>query len=57
AHQFHPLHQMEQWSGDHFTPSSVRAAGLMLYLGHGGEKCPLVLPMALNTLALHEAVE
>ncbi|KAF9226057.1 hypothetical protein BS17DRAFT_665103, partial [Gyrodon lividus] len=40
AHQFYPLHPMEQWSGDHFTPSSRRAAGLVLYLGHSREKCP-----------------
>ncbi|KIJ16595.1 hypothetical protein PAXINDRAFT_75084 [Paxillus involutus ATCC 200175] len=28
AHQLHPFHHMEQWSGDHFAPSSLRAAGL-----------------------------
>ncbi|KIK72256.1 hypothetical protein PAXRUDRAFT_119086, partial [Paxillus rubicundulus Ve08.2h10] len=40
AHQLHPFHHVEQWSGDHFSPSSLRAAGLVLRLGHGGARCP-----------------
>ncbi|KIJ05107.1 hypothetical protein PAXINDRAFT_29465, partial [Paxillus involutus ATCC 200175] len=40
AHQLHPFHHVEQWSGDHFAPSSLRAAGLVLQLGHGGARCP-----------------
>ncbi|KIK90373.1 hypothetical protein PAXRUDRAFT_152013, partial [Paxillus rubicundulus Ve08.2h10] len=36
----HPFHHVEQWSGDHFSPSSLRAAGLVLQLGHGRARCP-----------------
>ncbi|KIJ08606.1 hypothetical protein PAXINDRAFT_88622 [Paxillus involutus ATCC 200175] len=40
AHQLHPFHHVEQWSGDHFAPLSLRVAGLVLQLGHGGARCP-----------------
>ncbi|KIK98992.1 hypothetical protein PAXRUDRAFT_115601, partial [Paxillus rubicundulus Ve08.2h10] len=40
AHQLHPFHRVGWWSRYHFASSSMRAAGLMFYLGHGREKHP-----------------
>ncbi|KIK73200.1 hypothetical protein PAXRUDRAFT_69773, partial [Paxillus rubicundulus Ve08.2h10] len=35
-HRTHPFHWVEQWTGTHFQESSLRLAGLALYLGHDG---------------------
>lgn len=35
-----PFHRLERWSGTCFTPTSLTDAGFVLYLGHGGARCP-----------------
>ncbi|KAJ7029618.1 hypothetical protein C8F04DRAFT_1264698 [Mycena alexandri] len=38
AHAEHPLHRIESWPG--FQGTSLAQLGLVVYLGHGGDKCP-----------------
>ncbi|KAJ3565721.1 hypothetical protein NP233_g7455 [Leucocoprinus birnbaumii] len=36
-----PLHRVQKWTGTHFTPTSLRDIGLILYIGHQGKPCPV----------------
>ncbi|KIM58327.1 hypothetical protein SCLCIDRAFT_97032, partial [Scleroderma citrinum Foug A] len=38
-HNLLPLHRIEQWNGMFFQESSLRQAGLVVHLGHGGKPC------------------
>ncbi|KAJ3564219.1 hypothetical protein NP233_g8437 [Leucocoprinus birnbaumii] len=39
-HIHHPLHRIQQWTGTHFTDTSLRQLGLVVYIGHRGQPCP-----------------
>jgi hypothetical protein len=49
AHLHNPFHRLERWDRSHFFPSTPREAGITIYLGHGGHKCPSLSPMHLPT--------
>ncbi|EIW81842.1 hypothetical protein CONPUDRAFT_54267, partial [Coniophora puteana RWD-64-598 SS2] len=40
AHQHLPFHNVHTWTGTHYEPSFLSKSGLVIYLGHGGTKCP-----------------
>lgn len=40
AHCYLPLHKVEEWTGDFYKQRWLWSAGLVLHLGHGGDKCP-----------------
>jgi len=42
-HQNHPFHRVEIWNGSSFLKSSLFKLGFILYLGHGGQKCPCII--------------
>lgn len=35
-----PFHRVSRWSGRSFYRSSISEAGIVLYMGHGGQPCP-----------------
>ncbi|KZV93169.1 hypothetical protein EXIGLDRAFT_585591, partial [Exidia glandulosa HHB12029] len=35
-----PFHRVQKWNGLYFERSSLSAAGLVVHLGHHGERCP-----------------
>ena len=39
SHQGNPFHAIEKWTGECFIRDSLYQLGLVLYLGHGGERC------------------
>jgi hypothetical protein len=39
-HTRHPFHSISQWNGKYFQSTSLQAIGFVLYLGHGGLRCP-----------------
>jgi CxC2 like cysteine cluster associated with KDZ transposases len=39
-HGRNPFHRIQAWNGDHFTDTSLKNLGLVLYLGHDGYPCP-----------------
>ncbi|KAI6167873.1 hypothetical protein EDD17DRAFT_1467315, partial [Pisolithus thermaeus] len=39
-HAAHPLHRVQQWTGDFFEDSALHMTGLQLHLGHDGAPCP-----------------
>ncbi|KAL4065411.1 hypothetical protein J3A83DRAFT_4100050, partial [Scleroderma citrinum] len=39
-HKLRPFHRVQQWNGTFFEESSMRLAGIVIYLGHAGEPCP-----------------
>jgi hypothetical protein len=41
THQILPLHRVEYWDGDHYTPAWLAQAGVKLFTGHFGHPCPL----------------
>jgi hypothetical protein len=41
THQILPLHRVEYWDGDHYTPAWLAQAGVKLFTGHFGHLCPL----------------
>ena len=40
AHQYNPYHKIEVWNGKCYVPSDLHNIGLLLHLGHGGDRCP-----------------
>ncbi|KAI6040555.1 hypothetical protein EDC04DRAFT_2534706, partial [Pisolithus marmoratus] len=40
VHQLNPFHKIERWAGTFFEDYSLRLAGFIMHLGHGGEPCP-----------------
>lgn len=40
AHSLKPFHRVEHWRETHFEPTSLASAGLKLFLGHSGHRCP-----------------
>jgi hypothetical protein len=42
-HQNHPFHRVEIWNGSSFLKSSLYKLGFVLYLGHGGARCPCIV--------------
>jgi hypothetical protein len=57
-HRRHPFHRVQMWTGDHFTNTSLKDLGLVLYLGHDGYPCPTLhqqnnsLPIPSSTQSL-----
>jgi CxC2 like cysteine cluster associated with KDZ transposases len=39
-HHSDPYHKVEVWNGECFIPSDLHDVGLLIYLGHGGDRCP-----------------
>ena len=39
-HSHNLLHKVEEWTGTYFKKASLKQAGLVVHLGHGGGKCP-----------------
>jgi hypothetical protein len=35
-----PFHQVQEWTGNHFEPSSLGKTGVRIYTGHAGAPCP-----------------
>ncbi|KAI5998314.1 hypothetical protein EDC04DRAFT_2584947 [Pisolithus marmoratus] len=40
VHQLNPFHKIERWAGTFFEDYSLRLAGFIMHLGHGGKACP-----------------
>ena len=40
SHRLQPFHRVQSWSGSFFQPAWLYQAGLKLYFGHGGARCP-----------------
>jgi len=40
THQEQPFHHIQMWNGMFFSRASLHDLGHILYLGHGGTKCP-----------------
>ena len=40
THRFTPTHQTSHWHGTFWEPTSLLELGLILCLGHSGQKCP-----------------
>lgn len=40
-HHNTPLHRIEKWTGQFFDATSLNQEGFILYLGHGGQPCPV----------------
>ncbi|KAJ7837785.1 hypothetical protein B0H14DRAFT_3459923 [Mycena olivaceomarginata] len=54
CHTKNPLHRIEQWNGRYFVPSSLKALGLCVQLGHKpGERCFEAVPLHTNFVVLH----
>ncbi|KAJ7886239.1 hypothetical protein B0H14DRAFT_2243953, partial [Mycena olivaceomarginata] len=54
CHAKNPLHRIEQWNGRYFVPSSLKALGLCVQLGHKpGERCFEAVPLHTNFMVLH----
>ena len=49
SHVLHPFHRVAQWDGSTFYRSSLRKAGFVLYLCHGGAPCPLTFPVTTSS--------
>ncbi|KAG6810078.1 hypothetical protein H0H92_013396 [Tricholoma furcatifolium] len=39
-HTYHPYHVIQEWTGKFFKQTSLMDLGLIVQLGHDGEKCP-----------------
>jgi len=39
-HASHPFHSISQWTGTYFQPTTLRAIGFVLHLGHETLPCP-----------------
>jgi CxC2 like cysteine cluster associated with KDZ transposases len=39
-HERNPYHAIQKWTGDCFIRDSLYNLGLVLHLGHGGQRCP-----------------
>ncbi|KAJ7791737.1 hypothetical protein B0H14DRAFT_2395344 [Mycena olivaceomarginata] len=54
AHRTNPLHRIEEWEGAFFVPSSLKALGLRVQLGHHpGERCAEPVPLHSQFVVLH----
>lgn len=51
AHTFLPFHRVEAWKGTHFEPAWLWQNGLVIHLGHNGDKCPVDGYHTLDSLA------
>ncbi|KDQ52387.1 hypothetical protein JAAARDRAFT_114172, partial [Jaapia argillacea MUCL 33604] len=40
VYMMNPFHQVEQWTGEFFTPPWLWQVGVSLHLGHRGDPCP-----------------
>jgi hypothetical protein len=47
-HSQAPLHCVEVWCGQYFSPSLRSVVGIVLYLGHDGKPCPNAVPCSEN---------
>ncbi|EJD44782.1 hypothetical protein AURDEDRAFT_27600, partial [Auricularia subglabra TFB-10046 SS5] len=52
-HSLLPFHRIERWTGDHFERSSLLEIGLVVYLGHGGARCPQAGESGDNLVVAH----
>ena len=43
SHMRSPFHCIAEWTGSHFSPTSLNSLGFMLCLGHSGEPCHLTM--------------
>ncbi|KAJ3500194.1 hypothetical protein NMY22_g19340 [Coprinellus aureogranulatus] len=43
-HARDPFHRVQTWTGTHFSPNWLWAAGVRIYLGHRGAPCPNMKP-------------
>jgi hypothetical protein len=41
AHRYLPFHNLQLWNGKFYEPTTLLDQGYTLYLGHGGDRCPL----------------
>jgi len=39
-HARHPFHRIKRWTGTYFARTTLAELGYVLYLGHGGSRCP-----------------
>ncbi|KDQ22282.1 hypothetical protein PLEOSDRAFT_1026345, partial [Pleurotus ostreatus PC15] len=39
-HRQNPFHQIQSWDDGFFKDCSLDELGIVLYLGHAGERCP-----------------
>ncbi|KAI6094054.1 hypothetical protein EDD16DRAFT_1503664 [Pisolithus croceorrhizus] len=48
----HPLHRVQQWTGDFFEDSALHMTGLQLHLSHDGAPCPSTSAMGSKYLTV-----
>ncbi|TFK58222.1 hypothetical protein BDN72DRAFT_782377, partial [Pluteus cervinus] len=44
THVLNPFHRLEKWTGTHFSRIPLGDLGGVIHLGHGGQRCPNILP-------------
>src|SRR3954466_13367528 len=47
THHKLPFHRIEYWNGNHYEDDWLCNVGVVIYLGHGGDPCPIITPTAL----------
>ncbi|KAI0693263.1 hypothetical protein BC835DRAFT_1276253, partial [Cytidiella melzeri] len=52
-HRQHPLHRIEEWTGDSFKKTSLRELGLVMHLGTHNTQSPCVNPSIKTLVVLH----
>ncbi|KAG0698586.1 hypothetical protein DFH29DRAFT_983831 [Suillus ampliporus] len=40
AHQWNPFHNLQLWNGKFYESTTLQDQGYVMYLGHGGHRCP-----------------
>ena len=50
VHKTSPFHRLSQWTGKHYTPTSLYSLGFVLRLGHKGELCPRTVEVCLYVI-------
>ncbi|TFK60280.1 hypothetical protein BDN72DRAFT_739722, partial [Pluteus cervinus] len=46
THTLNPFHRLETWRGTYFSRVSLNSLGGTIHLGHGGQRCPNILPLS-----------
>ncbi|PPR03501.1 hypothetical protein CVT24_012668 [Panaeolus cyanescens] len=52
-HKKQPFHQIEKWTGTHFTSVSLRSMGLRIQLNHINMTCSVPIPCHFNMVVIH----
>ncbi|KAJ7226774.1 hypothetical protein GGX14DRAFT_347841 [Mycena pura] len=51
-HALMPLHRIDEWTGNYWTPVTLAAIGCVYQLGHGGHPCPRPAPKVRTMVVL-----